>query len=264
MRNVTVGAVFAILVIATLGSVYLVRSIEGTATSSSTMTSTQTSAFSSTTSVTETATSSTTQASTSSSTSTETSSTSTSVSSATTSSLSTSSTSTSALTNSSVVGTAWFGPESSPSSCGGMSKSGTFSGDPGYTTTIYLPTGNPPGDDQYPLGSSICILVYLQNLHDQNTSLPSVETVKVTSDNNSASTGLVFYEFSCSVPGSYNGSFGPNGTGWGCVAAWDTSKPFNGILPTASSPDYVYEAIVTITMADSTVIQVENSIGFTS
>jgi hypothetical protein len=144
-----------------------------------------------------------------------------------------------------------------------MSESGSASGDPGYTTTIYLPTGNPPGDNQYPLGSSICILVYLQNLRDQSTALPSVETVKVTSDNNSASTGLIFYEFSCSVPGSYNGSFGPNGTGWGCVAAWDTSKPFNGILPTASSPDYVYEAIVTITMADSTVIQVENSLGFT-
>ena len=100
-------------------------------------------------------------------------------------------------------------------------------------------------------------------MHDQSTALPSVETVKATSDNNSASTGLIFYEFSCSVPDSYNGSFGPNGTGWGCVAAWDTSKPFNGILPTASSPNYVYEAIVTITMADSTVIQVENSFGFT-
>jgi hypothetical protein len=145
-----------------------------------------------------------------------------------------------------------------------MAESGTFSGDPGYTTTMYLPTGNPPGDNQYPLGSSICILVYLQNLHDQSTALPSVETVKVTSDNNSASTGLIFYEFSCSVPGSYNGSFGPNGTGWGCVAAWDTSKPFNGILPTPSSPDYIYEAIVTITMADSTVIQVEGSFGFTA
>jgi hypothetical protein len=144
-----------------------------------------------------------------------------------------------------------------------MSKSGTFSGDPGYTTTIYLPTGNPPGVNQYPLGSTICILVYLQNLYSQSTALPSVETVKVTSNNNSASTGLIFYEFSCSVPGSYNGSFGPNSTGWGCVAAWDTSKPFNGILPTASSPDYVYEAIVTITMADSTVIQVEHSFGFT-
>jgi len=144
-----------------------------------------------------------------------------------------------------------------------MRKDGAFSGD-GYTTTTYLPTGNPPGANQYPLGSSICILVYLQNLHSQNTSLPSVETVKVTSNNNSASTGLIFYEFSCSVPGSYNGSFGPNSTGWGCVAAWDTSKPFNGILPTASSPDYVYEAIATISMADSYVIQVEFSFGFTT
>jgi hypothetical protein len=179
------------------------------------------------------------------------------------SNLSTSSTSTGSQTNSSIVGTAWFGPESSPSSCGSMSKAGSASGD-GYTTTIYLPVGNPPGDNQYPLGSSICILVYLQNLHSQNTSLPSVETVKVTSNNNSASTGLIFYEFSCSVPGSYNGSFGPNSTGWGCVAAWDTSKPFNGILPTASSPDYVYEAIVTISMADSNVIQVEDSFGFTT
>jgi hypothetical protein len=264
MRNVTVGAVFAIFVIATFGSVYLVRSIEGGATSSSTITSTQTSVSSPTTSVTATAASSTTQASASQSTSTETSSTSTSVTSSTTSSLSTSSTSTSSVKNSSVVGTAWFGPESFPSSCGSMSKSGTFSGDPGYTTTIYLPTGNPPGDNQYPLGSSICILVYLQNSHSQSTALPSVETVKVTSNNNSASTGLIFYEFSCSVSGSYNGSFGPNGTGWGCVATWDTSKPFNGILPTASSPDYIYEAIVTITMADSAVIQVENSLGFTT
>ncbi len=259
MRNVTVVVVFAVLVIATFGSVYFVSSIQGAATSSSTMTSTQTSAFTPTTSVSATATSSTTQASTSYSTS----STSTSITSSTTSNLSTSSTSTSALKNSSVVGTAWFGPESSPSSCGSMSKSGIFSGD-GYTTTIYLPTGNPPGANQYPLGSSICILVYLQNLHSQNTSLPSVETVKVTSDNNSASTGLIFYEFSCSAPGSYNGSFGPNSTGWGCVAAWDTSKPFNGILPTASSPDYVYEALVTISMADSNVIQVENSFGFTA
>jgi hypothetical protein len=145
-----------------------------------------------------------------------------------------------------------------------MSESGIFSGDPGYTTTIYLPTGNPPGATQYPLGSSICILVYLQNLHDQSTSLPSVETVKVTSLNNqSGSTGIIFYEFSCSVPGSYNGSFGPNSMGWGCVAAWDTSKPFNGILPTTASPD-IYEAIVTISMADSNVIQVTDSFGFTS
>jgi hypothetical protein len=143
-----------------------------------------------------------------------------------------------------------------------MSKAGSASGDPGYTTAIYFPTGNPPGGNQFPLGSSVCILVYLQNLYSQSTSLPSVETVKVTSVNNSGSTGLIFYEFSCSVPGSYNGSFGPNSTGWGCVAAWDTSKPFNGLLPTAASPD-TYEAIVTISMADSTVIQVIDSFGFT-
>ena len=259
MRNVTVLVVFAILVIATFGSVYLVSSIQEAATHSSTLTSTQTSAFTPATSVSTAVTSSTTQASTPDSTS----STSTSITSST-SKPSTSSTSTSSLKNSSVIGTAWFGPESSPSSCGSMSKSGSFSADPGYTTTIYLPTGNPPGENQYPLGSTICILVYLQNLHSQNTSLPSVETVKITSNNNSASTGLIFYEFTCSVPGSYNGSFGPNSTGWGCVAAWDTSKPFNGILPTASSPNYVYEVIVTISMADSTVIQVENSFGFTA
>jgi hypothetical protein len=144
-----------------------------------------------------------------------------------------------------------------------MSKSGSFSGD-GYTTTIYLPTGSPPGANQYPLGSSICILVYLQNLDNQSTSLPNVETVKVTSINNSVSTGITFYEFGCSVPGSYNGSFGLNSTGWGCVAAWNTSTPYSGTLPTTSSPNYTYEAVVTISMADSYVIQVTDSFGFTT
>ena len=246
MRNVTVGVAFAILVSATFSAVYLVTSIEGAATSSSTMTSTQTSAFSPTTSVTaaapEPVTSSTSYNSTS-------------VTSATTSNLSTSSTSPAA-------GTSWFGAESSPSSCGSMSKSGSFSGD-GYTTTVYLPTGNPPGANQFPVGSSVCILVYLQNLGSQSASLPSVETVKVTSVSQEASTGIVFYEFGCSVPGSYNGSFGPGSTGWGCLAAWDTSKPFNGILPTAAPPD-TYEAIVTISMADSYSTQVTFSFGFTA
>ncbi len=129
--------------------------------------------------------------------------------------------------------------------------------------TSYLPAGNPPGANQYPLGSSICILVYLQNLRSQNTSLPSVETVKVTSSNNSASTGLIFYEFSCSVPGSDTGSLGPIAQGGVVSRPGTRPNPSTGFYPPPHPP------IISIsnsddTMADSYVIQVEFSFGFTT
>lgn len=154
-------------------------------------------------------------------------------------------------------GSAWFGAEAAPGSCANETRYASFGGSDGYKLTTYLtPT---PTMEQFPMGSTICIHTYLENTGNQSTSLPSTETVKITSVINEASSGIIFYESDCSVPGNYTGSFGPNSSAWNCVSNWDTSKPYNGNVPTTAGPN-TYEAIVTISMADSYKIQVIFSI----
>jgi len=181
----------------------------------------------------------------------------------TTSSLSTSSTSTSSLTTPSAAPTSWFGPEGSQGSCGSIINAVNFTGN-GYTMDMYL-SSPPTGTRQYLLGSTLCIYTYLRNIDDQSTSLPSVETVTVTGIiNQSKISEITFFQSRCAAPSSYAGSFGPNSTGWNCVATWNTSEPYlNGTLPSAAFPD-TYMINATITMADSFRIFLPYSFGFTT
>lgn len=157
-------------------------------------------------------------------------------------------------TNSTSIGLTWFGaPEPAPSSCGREEAAFGGTGD-GYSTTLYLPWGD---SGEYLLGSTICILTNFQNTDNQSTSLPSTEIVKVLN----SSSGVTVYQGSCSVPGSYAGSFGPKNA-WNCAVIWDTSKPYNGILPKEPyneslltiGPD-PYVVSFTISLADSYQVQ---------
>ncbi|HEV2390076.1 MAG TPA: hypothetical protein VGS04_05055, partial [Nitrososphaerales archaeon] len=131
-------------------------------------------------------------------------------------------------TNSTSIGLTWFGaPVPAPSSCGREAAVGGSAGD-GYSTWLYLPQG---GSGEYLLGSTICILTNFQNTDNQSTSLPSTEIVKVLN----ASSEATVYQGSCSVPSSYAGSFGPK-SAWNCAVLWDTSKPYDGYMPTATLP----------------------------
>lgn len=158
-------------------------------------------------------------------------------------------------TESTSAGLTWFGtPEPAPSSCGREEAAFGGTGD-GYSTTLYLPWGD---SGEYLLGSSICILTNFQNSGNQSSSLPSTEVVKVLN----SSSGATVYQSSCSVPTSYAGSFGPKSAGWNCAVIWDTSKPYDGHLPTAapnSRVDYgtiaPYDVSFTISMADSYQVQ---------
>jgi hypothetical protein len=108
------------------------------------------------------------------------------------------------------------------------------------------------------LGSMVCIYTYLQNLDNQSTAPPTLASLYVTnagSVNTSVSSGLVFFRGGCSAPASSSESFGPNSTGWNCNVVWDTSQPYNGLLPNAAWPD-AYLAYETISLTNSkTLIQ---------
>lgn len=157
-------------------------------------------------------------------------------------------------TNSTSIALTWFGaPEPAPSSCGREEAAFGGTGD-GYNTTLYLPSGD---DGEYLLGSTICILTNFQNSDNQSTSLPSTEIVKVLN----SSSGVTVYQGSCSVPSSYAGSFGPK-SAWNCAVIWDTSKPYDGNLPTTGPDSRVdnrtvapYDVSFTISMADSYQVQ---------
>lgn len=170
----------------------------------------------------------------------------------------TSSLNTTTTTDSPGVGLVWFGAEAAPGSCANETADASFGTGDGYTLKTFL-TPTPHADGQFPMGSTICIHTYLENTGNQSTSLPSMETVKITSVIGEGSSGIIFYESNCSAPGNYTGSFGPNSSAWNCVSSWDTSKPYNGNVPTAAGP-LTYEAIVNIKMADSYAIQVIFSI----
>lgn len=149
-------------------------------------------------------------------------------------------------------GTTWFGAQGAAGTCANETIDATFTGD-GYALKAYL-TPTPHGDGQFAVGSTICIHTYLENSDNQSASLPSAETVKITSVVNEASSGIIFYESHCSVPADSTGSFGPSSPGWNCVSSWDTSGLYDGSQSAAAAPG-TYEAIVTISMADSYEIQ---------
>lgn len=148
-------------------------------------------------------------------------------------------------------GTSWFGAEGATGSCSNETIDATFTGD-GYTLKAYL-TPTPHGDGLFAVGSTVCIHTYLVNSENQSASPPSAETVKITSVVNEASSGIVFYESRCSVPGSHAAPFGPSSPGWNCVSGWDTSKTYGGSQPAGPG---AYEAIVTISLANSYAVQV--------
>lgn len=167
--------------------------------------------------------------------------------------------------NSTSIGLTWFGsPTPAPSTCGREEAAFGGTGD-GYSTTLYLPSGD---GGEYLLGSTICILTNFQNSDNQSTSPPSTEIVKVLN----SSSGVTVYRGSCSVPSSYDGSFGPKSS-WNCAVIWDTSKPYDGYQPTARPAFELvdgrevlpYDVSFTISLADSYQVQMGGGgIGFTT
>jgi hypothetical protein len=122
----------------------------------------------------------------------------------------------------------------------------------GYRIDVYL-SMIPGVSGGVPLGSNLCIYTYLQNLDNNSTALPSVLSLYVTNVNSSDTSvwsGVIFSRSECAVPASYSGSFGPNSTGWNCNVVWNTSQPYNGLLPNAARPD-VWEANETIRLSNS-------------
>lgn len=167
--------------------------------------------------------------------------------------------------NSASIGLTWFGaPEPTPSSCGMEEAAFGGTGD-GYSTTLYLPLGD---GGEYHLGRTVCILTNFQNTDNTSTSPPSTEIVKVLN----SSSGVTVYQGTCSVPSSYSGSFGPKSS-WNCAVIWDTSKPYDGYLPTTRPAFELvdgrevlpYDMSFTISLADSYQVQMGGGgIGFTT
>lgn len=170
---------------------------------------------------------------------------------------------TSTLT-SSTSATGWFGNEVPPTYCGNMTKAAYTLGN-GYTMNLYL-ASTLRGASGFLLGSNICFYTYLQNLDNKSTSLPSSENIVVTSfRNQSRNSGMTIYENSCPVPVSYSEPFGPNSTGWNCSVVWNTSQPYNGILPSTASPDnYVVNATVPLSGSPEVIHAPPFSFSFTT
>jgi hypothetical protein len=145
-------------------------------------------------------------------------------------------------------GTSWFGDAVPPANCGNMTSmvGGTAYG---YKFQVYIsPIGASGG---VPLGSDVCIYTYVQNVHNSSTAPPSLESLYVTNINESNThvpSGVIFFQGGCAVPASSSGSFGPNSTGWNCNVVWNTSRPYDGILPNVTWPD-AYIAYATINMS---------------
>lgn len=153
----------------------------------------------------------------------------------------------------------WFGKEAPPSGCGNMTLEEHLTGyRTGYIMDMY---DSPRVGQNYVLGSTICFYTYFQNVRNQSSSLPTSETLEVTSSNvtaypaqNPTDPKTINFETSCPVP-AYSGSFGANSTGWNCEVVWDTSQPYNGTLPIAGTPQtngIFYDATATVTISNST------------
>lgn len=139
--------------------------------------------------------------------------------------------------------TGWFGGEAPPASCGNMSMGlDTTDGGPGarYVMDFYLPAtpaGSPrsPGHWNYPIGSDLCVYTHLQIASSNSTSLPTGESVTVWATNATGTSLGTFYQGSCAAPTPHAGSPGANGTGWNCSVVWNTSQPYDGMLPSAET-----------------------------
>jgi len=165
-------------------------------------------------------------------------------------------------TSSGTFTSGWFGNEAPPPGCGNMTLMEHLTGyRTGYIMDMYTsPTSG--GGQNYLLGSTICFYTYFQNVRNQSSSLPSSETLEVSSSNQTAAASVpshtvpetINFESSCPVP-AYSGSFGANSIGWNCEVVWDTSQPYNGTLPIAGSlrtNGLIYDAQATVIMSNST------------
>jgi hypothetical protein len=110
-----------------------------------------------------------------------------------------------------------FGPYEPQTYCGSSihASGGSYGG--GYSMIVNSTT--------VPFGGKVCIYTHLQNHGNDSTSPPANETIVVTYAENP---GVVYYKGSCIAPPNAE-PFGPNSTGWNCVAIWDTSNGYNGI-----------------------------------
>ena len=157
--------------------------------------------------------------------------------------------------------TGWFGNEAPPSKCGGsnMTIDEWRLYPTGYNMSMFISTPPSPGQ-YYPLGSTLCFYTYLQNVKNQSSSLPISESLNVEFMNNSETAVMnhtnsttTYFESSCPVP-AYSESFGANSTGWNCLVVWNTSQPYNGLLPFAASIQLgnAFVATATVMMPNST------------
>lgn len=116
------------------------------------------------------------------------------------------------------MGTSVFGADAPQTYCGGSVHASGGSRGYGYSldanTTWYGP-----------FGGEVCIYTHLQNYGNESTSPPANETIVVTYPKNP---GVIYYKATCVAPPE-RGSFGPNSTGWNCVAIWNTANGYNGI-----------------------------------
>lgn len=121
--------------------------------------------------------------------------------------------------------TSWFGTESPPAGCGNASTRGGFAGE-GWRDDIQSSWTQE--------GGNACIYTYLQNTGNDSTSLPTNESIVVTSYTQPS---VVYFQTECVAP-PYPGSFGPNSNGWNCVALWNTAN-----APIASGPTEYYVTV---------------------
>lgn len=153
--------------------------------------------------------------------------------------------------------TSWFGDFAPPAGCGNMTIR-TSGRQAGYNISVYVSSTNLPGVAL--LGSKVCIYTHLQNTSNESTWPPAGEDLYVTNvdaSNTSRYSGTVFFRDECAVPAippevGPNG-FGSNSTGWNCNMVWDTSQPYDGLVPTNVWPD-VYMANATVRMSKSSTI----------
>lgn len=151
--------------------------------------------------------------------------------------------------------TSWFGDLAPPAGCGTMTiRSSGW--DMGYNVSVYVSSTNLPGVAL--LGSRVCIYTHLQNTKNASSSPPTAENLYVTNvnaRNTSIYSGTIFFRGECAVPAPASESLRANGTGWNCNIVWDTSQPYNGILPNNAWPD-VWEAKTTVNISDSATVLV--------
>lgn len=137
--------------------------------------------------------------------------------------------------------TSWFGTESPPVGCGNATTRGGFVGE-GWRDDVQSSWPQRGGD--------ACIYTYLQNTGNESASLPTNESLVVTS---AATPGVVYFQSECVAPPS-SGSFGANSSGWNCVALWNTANGYNATDMVGASVPAEYQILVKIHFADSPLV----------